>query len=70
MFCGQVEGAGADAGLPEALAAAVRPQALAEYEKALTAVFNAGAEARPFIIYPGQQNDQAITAHAFANSLC
>lgn len=42
----QVEGAGVDEGLPEALAAIVRPAALAEYEKTLTAVFNAGAEVR------------------------
>ncbi len=42
----QVEGAGVDEGLPEALAAIVRPSALADYEKTLTAVFNAGAEVR------------------------
>ncbi|BDA42327.1 E3 UFM1-protein ligase 1 homolog [Coccomyxa sp. Obi] len=42
----EVEGAGVDEGLPEALAAIVRPAALVEYEKTLTAVFNAGAEAR------------------------
>lgn len=41
-----MEGAGTDAGFPTALAAAIRPQALSEYEKALTAVFNAGAEVR------------------------
>ena len=43
----QVEGAGADAGLPAALAAAVRPHALAEFEKCLSAVFSAGAEVSP-----------------------
>ena len=43
----QVEGAGADAGLPAALAAAIRPHALAEYEKCLSAVFSAGAEVCP-----------------------
>jgi len=41
---GQVEGAGADSGFTAALAATIRPQAITEYEKALTAVFNAGAE--------------------------
>lgn len=40
-----MEGAGADGALPGALAAALRPAALAEYERALAAVFNAGAEA-------------------------
>ena len=40
----QVEGAGAEEALPGALAAAIRPAALAEYERALAAVFNAGAE--------------------------
>ena len=44
--CEQVEGAGADAALAGALAAAIRTQAVSEYEKALTAVFNAGAEVR------------------------
>lgn len=39
-----MEGAGVEEGLPEALAAVVRPAALAEYEKTLTAVFSAGAE--------------------------
>ena len=45
--CEQVEGTGADSALAGALAAAIRPQAIAEYEKALTAVFNAGAEVCP-----------------------
>ncbi len=45
----QVEGAGVDEGLPEALAAIVRPAALAEYEKTLAAVFNAGAEVRALL---------------------
>ena len=39
-----MEGAGADEGLPAALAAAVLPAAVAEFERALAAVFNAGAE--------------------------
>lgn len=41
----QVEDAGVEEGLPGALAAAIRPAALAEYERTLTAVFSAGAEA-------------------------
>lgn len=43
-FAMQVEGAGVEEGLPGALAAVVRPAALTEYEKTLTAVFSAGAE--------------------------
>jgi hypothetical protein len=37
-------GAGEDAGFAEALAAELRPAALAEFEKAQAAVFLAGAE--------------------------
>ncbi len=43
-FFWQVDGAGVDGGLPTALAEAVRPAAIAEYERALRAVFSAGAE--------------------------
>jgi len=40
----EAEGAGEAGELPAALAAALRPGALAEYERALAAVFVAGAE--------------------------
>lgn len=38
------EGAGEEGALPSALASHVRPAALADFEKALAAVFVAGAE--------------------------
>ena len=43
----EAEGAGEEGELPATLAGALRPGALSEYEKALAAVFVAGAEVRP-----------------------